>query len=283
MASNLGRENVGWDEEVWAAIDAAVTAEAERVRTARKVFPAASFGGQYIPDGTISTKDKTLSIGEASPRPFVELAVDFELTQPQLEAEARLGWGRTLATNAAGRIARAEDRLFLRGAQAAKRLEPVRVTNSAALTKGLVDRVAKDLTESVAKGAPGDGYHEKTLEAVLSATQKLGAKGQSGPYALFLAPKIYSDAFAPVGATLTSTADRLEALLSGFFSTSALEDRTGLLVSMGGQSIVVYSGQDVTTAYSQETKERQARFTVFERVQIAVREPDALAKLQFRA
>ena len=69
----------------------------------------------------------------------------------------------------------------------------------------------------------------------------LNRKGQPGPYALILETSVYADAFSPVGDALVTTADRLTPLLAGgFYSSGAMPEHSGLLVSLGGDPTTIY-------------------------------------------
>jgi uncharacterized linocin/CFP29 family protein len=281
MAVNLGRDNLPWSADTWRDIDAAVLGAAGPLRTAQKVFPAATDGnGQYVPDDALPNREgaTALEIPEGRTRPYVELSVDVALTQAQVENEDTLHTGRTLAVLAAKEIAQAEDTLFFQGADALAR-GLLRVANSGGAAS-LLNLDGAQLVE-----VPGEdaGYGLNTFRAVVDGIGVLTAKGQPGPYALMLAIDVFADAYAPVGGTLTTTADRLTPLLpGGFYGTGTLPGRTGLLVSLGGQPTMLYVGQDLITAYAQSNDKGQTVLRVYERVQMIARDPTAIVKLAFR-
>lgn len=287
MAVNLGRDKLDWPAQVWQDIDQAVLEEAGRIRIAQKVFPGSTDGnGQYVPDDAIVAGPavRVLEIPEGRTKPYVELSVDLALTESQVENESTLHTGRTLARLAAKEIARAEDTLFFRGAGALAGDPLLRVVNGAGAGVGLLNLPgALGVPVNRLAGA-GRGYGPNTFKAVVDGITNLTAKGQPGPYALILASEIYADTFAPVGSTLTTTADRLTPLLSGgFYGTGTLPDRTGLLVSLGGQPTTLFVGQDMITAYTQSSANGQTMLRVYERVQIIARDPTAIVKLSFAA
>jgi uncharacterized linocin/CFP29 family protein len=283
MAVNLGRDKLAWPAEIWRDIDQAVLDEAGRIRIAQKVFPASTDGnGQYVPDDAIEDRDgaKALQIPEGRTKPYVELSVDLALTEAQVEYESTLHTGRTLAMLAAKEIAQAEDTLFFQGADKLPG-DPLRVVNGAGATAGLLNVNGADHVE-VPRLDGQDAYGPNTFKEVVNGISKLTAKGQPGPYALILATGVYADTFAPVGGTLTTTADRLTPLLAGgFYGTGTLPDRTGLLVSLGGQPTTLFIGQDMITAYTQSNEKGQTVLRVYERVQIIARDPTAIVKLNF--
>lgn len=284
MTVNLGRDKLAWSAETWQDIDQAVLDEAGRLRIAQRVFPASTDGnGQYVPDDAIQSKDgaKALEIPEGRTKPYVELSVDLALTEAQVENESTLHTGRTLAMLAAKEIALAEDTLFFQGVEKLAG-DPLRVVNGAGAAVGLLHLDGADGVDVQRLEGEDAGYGPNTFKAVVSGISKLTAKGQPGPYALILATDVYADTFAPVGGTLTTTADRLTPLLAGgFYGTGTLPDRTGLLVSLGGQPTTLFIGQDMITAYTQSNEKGQTVLRVYERVQIIARDPTAILKLTF--
>src|SRR5215207_8016101 len=113
MPNNLGRDEV-WSPEVWQEVDNAVLAEVGRIRVAQRVFPSMpSPNGQYVPADNFDPN--TMTIAEGETKPFIEISVEFRLTQGQVDNETTLHTSRTLARLAAKSIALAEDTLFFQG------------------------------------------------------------------------------------------------------------------------------------------------------------------------
>ena len=109
------------------------------------------------------------------------------------------------------------------------------------------------------------------------------ALGHPGPFALFLSTEIYADTYQTVGATQTTTAERITPLVTGgFYGTGSLPAATGLLVSLGGEPTTIYIAQDAVAAFTQEDPGGLYRFRVFERVQIVNRDARALVRLDFQ-
>src|SRR5215217_9512997 len=116
MPNNLGRDEL-WSPEVWQEIDNAVLAEVGRIRVAQKVFPSSpSPNGQYVPADNFNPE--TMTIAEGETRPFIEISVEFRLTQGQVDNETTLHTGKTLARLAGKWTALAEDTLFFQGQNA---------------------------------------------------------------------------------------------------------------------------------------------------------------------
>jgi uncharacterized linocin/CFP29 family protein len=282
MPNNLGREKL-WNDDLWGEIDKAVTSEVGRIRVAQKVFPGSQNGNsQYVPSDVLDLS--TMTIAEGRTTPYVEISVEFSLTQGQVDNEAAHGEAKVLARLAGKSIALAEDKLFFQGA-GAKLERVVRVVNRESVGHGLLGIRGIKTVEvpPLDKPAP-KSYGGNTFKAVAEAIAQLTDDAQPGPYALVLESSLFADAYAPLWPdTLTTTADRLVPLLpGGFYATGTMPPSTGLLVSLGGEPTSLYVGQDAVTAYTQEDADGNARFRVFERVQLIARDHRAFVRLAFQ-
>ncbi len=133
-----------WDAATWAETDEAVAEEVNRVGVARRalcierVMAADGTAPSWVSGATVQDGG-LLRIPEGDAHPFVEISAGFTLTGAQVENEATLHIGRTLARMAAKHVAGAEDAFILQGTGQAGLLgrphQSVRVTNS-----GFVDR-----------------------------------------------------------------------------------------------------------------------------------------------
>jgi uncharacterized linocin/CFP29 family protein len=284
MPNNLGRDQL-WTKEVWADIDKAVLDEVGSIRVVQKVFSSTN-----MPNAANVPADKfdadEMKIAEGITKPFIEISVEFSLTQSQVDNEATLHTGRTLAKLAAKSLALAEDTLLLQG-HGAQLPNRMKVINRQSAEEGLIG-VGDGRDIPVRALEPGGGttavYGASLFTAVTNGIAELNKKGQPGPYALLLESSVYADAFSPVANTLATTADRLTPLLTGgFYGTGALPKDTGLLVSLGGEPTTIYIAQDAITAYTQEDGEGNYRFRVFERVQFVARDRAAFVNMKFQA
>ena len=282
MPNALGRDRV-WDDSVWGKIDTAVAWEVGRLRVAQKVFTASPSGNaQYVPSDVFDVRAMTIEEGRT--KPYLEISVEFSLTQGQVDNEAINGQGKILARLAAKSVALAEDSLFFLGQGAP--LDPtVRVINRDSADQGILGLVGGGSIEvdPLHPAVPGE-YGSNTFKAVAQGLARLTTEAQPGPYALLLESSIFADTYAPLSPdTLTTTADRLIPLLpGGFYGTGTLPAFTGLLISLGGEPTTLYVGQDAVTAYTQEDAEGISRFRVFERVQLIARDPRAFVRLDFK-
>jgi uncharacterized linocin/CFP29 family protein len=128
-----------WTSEIWGDIDKAVLTEACSIRVAQKVFPTTVIeGASNVPADVFNPQ--TMSIDEGCTKPFIEISVEFRLTQSQVDNEATLHTARTLAKLAVKSLAVAEDRLIFEGARA-QVPELVKVTNRESAGGGLLEGV----------------------------------------------------------------------------------------------------------------------------------------------
>jgi uncharacterized linocin/CFP29 family protein len=281
MTNSFGRDKV-WNDAIWGEIDTAVSWEVGRLRVAQKIFTASpSSSNQYVPSDVLDVEKMTIAEGRTTP--YLEISVDFPLTQGQVDNEDLNRQGKFLAKIAAKNVALAEDKLFFQGKDAPLD-STVRVVNRESAGTGLLGLPdIKEITVSALEEKPGT-YGSNTFRAVAKGIAELIRDAQPGPYALILESSIFADTYAPVsGDSLTTTADRLLPLLpGGFYATGTIPASTGLLISLGGEPTTLYVGQDTTTAYTQESPNGDSRFRVFERVQIIARDARAFVKLNFQ-
>jgi uncharacterized linocin/CFP29 family protein len=278
MNNKLGRDKM-WNESTWQDVDEAVLAEVGRIRVVQKVFPSTTIAGaSHVPADIFDPK--TMSIAEGQTKPLIELSVEFPLTQSQVQNEATLKTSRTLARLATKSLALAEDLLFFQGAAAPLPPE-VKVVNRNSVDGGLLGAAQNVIKVTPLDGKPGV-YGENTFKAVIQGISTLTGSAQPGPYALILESEIHADTYAPLPTTLVTTADRITPLVTGgFYGTGTLPTKTGLLVSLGGEPTTVYLGQEAATAYTQEDQDGNARFRVYERVQVIARDARAFVRLEF--
>ena len=113
MATTVNRAGF-WNDQVWSSIDDGVTKAALAIRVAQKVFPVTQ-----LPDVTCVPADQfnpeKMSIAEGLTRPYVELAVEFSLTNGQVNADPAGATAITLSKLAAKALALGEDMVILQG------------------------------------------------------------------------------------------------------------------------------------------------------------------------
>lgn len=319
---NLGREKLPWSQEIWDRIDQAVHAECQRTKIARKIIPLngpVSPGEVTVPSDTIVRDGETLAVDEAATTPLIELWVEFTLTLQQVEREEDLGAGETLATRAANLLSQAEDVLIFQGDAAIAPNSPTRHplfaqgrvrTRSGPVGIGLLDAApARDpqnpqptdrQTIDVrplppVPDRPGTRWGENTFESVADGYSRL-QRGEGldqahyGPYALVFRTEPYADTYAPVltnqaavANTLAITADRIKPLVTaGYYGTGTLPEFTGILVSLGGNTVDLVVGLDPITAFMQEDTQGRYRLRVVERWALRIKDRTAVIRLEFQ-
>jgi uncharacterized linocin/CFP29 family protein len=279
----LGREQVEWNDTVWNTLDAAVHDEFHRSAVALKFVP---FHGQLdnamtVPADVIDLDSMT--VDEAGVSALVELGIDFGLTRQQTASEEQNETGVTLATRSANMLAMAEDLAIFMGDGAFKDplFKRVRKRSGNAGT-GLLASATDTVTVKAVAAGPPKRYGEATFAAVADAYARLQKRGHYGPYALALTTEIYADTFAPLASTLVMPADRIRALVElGLFGTGALPDSTGVMVSVGGNSMDLVVGIEPTTEFLQQDPDGFYRFRVFERFALRVKDRSAIVALKF--
>jgi uncharacterized linocin/CFP29 family protein len=282
MPNNLGRNQLNWTPAIWAAIDKAVLDEVGSIAVVRKVIDNISVPGAANVPADDFDRDE-MKIAEGRTKPLIEISVEFSLTQSQVDNEATLYTGQTLAKLAAKSLALAEDEMLLRGHHA-ELPRTVKVVNKESAGDGLLGAAGDhEVPVRPINGSKGV-YGANLFKAVVHGIAELNRKGQPGPYALILKTSAYADAFSPVGDALVTTADRLKPLLEGgFYSSGALPEDSGLLFSLGGGATKLYIAQDAITAYTGENRGGDYLLRVFERFQFVASDKTAFVRLKFQA
>jgi uncharacterized linocin/CFP29 family protein len=280
---SLGREQLPWSDDVWSSIDSAVNGEVQRTCVAAKIIPlhapAPSPDVPTVPADIIDSA--TMTVDESAVTPIVELGVEFRLTRQQIGNEADLATAVSLATRAANLLARAEDVILFQGKNGLQDplLASVKQAGGSAGT-GLLN--SADLTIPVASiGA--DAYGKNTFVAFANAYSQLQAKGHYGPYALVVRSEIYADAYAPLPDTLVLPADSIKPMVSlGFYGTATIPPLSGVLASVGGNTMDLVSSFNPATEFLQIDPDGAYRFKVFERFALRVKDKTAIVRFEFR-
>ena len=322
MATNLGRDKI-WTPEIWTEIDNAVKEQwklrvaqtviktvavegaadvaVERIDLNTDVIPE----GNRLPFVEIS-REFSLTQSQVDNETTLRNGRDFARVAARLTA---MGEDATVFGGEQGFNALVQR---VQGQQQPQR-PLLRATNLASLQNGLlaiaptavpvnpVHQQQQANPPQAAGGGKGGGaaagaapapaaaapaepvYRENTVVAVLEGLAILRQAGQPGPYALFLSPQTYADAYSPLPDTLQTPADRLLSVLKGGLQmANELPNNRGLLVSLGGDPVAIYLAQDIAVAFNQQDPEGNYRFRAFERVQLIVREASALVRLEFQ-
>src|SRR5215472_1188485 len=106
-----------WNDQVWKSIDDEVKKTVGAVRVAQKVFPTKQLTDVTSIPADIFNPDE-MTIAEGYTKPYVEIAVEFALTNGQVNADKTGTAGITLSKFAAKDLALAEDMLIFLGTDA---------------------------------------------------------------------------------------------------------------------------------------------------------------------
>jgi uncharacterized linocin/CFP29 family protein len=282
MNGSLGRDKV-WNQQIWSDIDKAVQEEVGRIRVAQKVFPS-TVVNNALP---VSTKRivpvKSLKPGPTPDefQPLFEISSNFQLTQAEVDGEEDVHLATSFARSAASVIADAEDTILFLGSGGIP--AAVNVTNQPAIPPGFVAEAAnyKALPPVNKSSATDLG---DILTAVRNGMAALNGRAQPGPYALFLSPNRYAQAFAqPAQGLLQTPGDQLEHVVTGgFYMVNSLPDSVGILVSLGGEPTRIILGTDAITAFTYTDANGDYQFRVFERIQMVVRDGRAFQTLAIK-
>lgn len=289
-----------WDAATWAEIDQAVAEEVKRVGVARRVFrtePVMAADGtapSWISGAAIGTRGEgpeRLFIPEGDAHPFLEISVGFSLTGAQVENEAFLHAGRTLARRAATQLAQAEDVLVLTGTKAEWEDRVKAVAASATVTgrehvtgrDGVASfderddskqvtvklklpekRAGSELSASPSETAEegcakpkccctGPSPATQLLNGIADVASQLAAQGWPEPYALILGSTLYAHSYSQLVAGSAETPnDRLASHTRHILVSSALNPAHGVVVSLAGDATTIFIAREAAVAFVTE-------------------------------
>lgn len=270
-----------WTPDVWATIDAAVTALIGAIRVAQNVFPA-----EPLPNTISVPADifdfRNMSIAEGEMLPYVELAVEFLLTSGQVNDDATGSTAVTLAKLAARSLALAEDIVILQGRDA-ELPHGVRIESGRnAIGRGLLGLASESviIVEPPHRDAPTNSGAE-ILAAIARGIARLTREGQAKPYALIEDTNAWAATWGSVINGEPAYTILNQVLAGGICGTAAMPANTGLLVALGGDPTTIYVGTDAVTEPTQQERSGLYSFREFERIQVVARDRRAFVKLDF--
>jgi uncharacterized linocin/CFP29 family protein len=271
-----------WDAATWADLDQVVQDQAQRVRVARQVFLTEDLsltdGGapNWLSTAQVQRASTAeLHIPEQAAPPFIDISVAFQLTRTQVEG--RLDAARSLARFAAKSLAEAEDNVVFAGGPFRRPGIFAANTNVQGVApRGVFQRIVRGLA------APFTAAQE-LVNAVNQGIADLAANGWPEPYALILGQTLYGDAFLPLTTTASETAERqITSRVKYLRTTGALAAGEGILASLAGDPITIYSAQEAYTACTGEILTGRGptyQFRVTERFQFVIRDPASVRRL----
>jgi uncharacterized linocin/CFP29 family protein len=308
---NPGQDKLSWSQSMWDRINKAVHDETQRIRVAAKFLPLhgpVEAGTLTVPSDTIViAAQQPLPVNEALSEPLIEIWTEFLLTAQQVTREDELMTAVTLATRATNLLAQAEDALLLLGQVAIAgrpavpggpppiQPNPLFANNRVRWRSGPAGTgflgwalpATQVVNVPIANAGPPVRYGENTFAAVEDAYARLQGNGHYGPYALVLPTRAYADAHAPLVNTLIMPADRIKPLvthgeMTHFYGTGTLPADSGVMVSLGGNSMDLVVGMDAMAAFMQDDTEGRCRFRVFERFVLRLKDNTAVIRLNFQ-
>ncbi len=270
-----------WTPDVWTAIDDGVTTSITAIRVAQNVFLAS-----LLPNTTSVPADifdfRNMSIAEGEMLPFAELAVEFSLTNGQVNDDPTGATAITLSKLAAKSLALAEDIIILQGRDA-DLPQGVRIeSGEKAIRHGLLGLVNEHtiIVQPPDRGAPTNSGGE-ILAAIAKGIALLTKEGQAKPYALIEDTNAWAATWGSVINGEPAYSILNQVLTRGIYGTGAMPPDTGLLVALGGDPTTIYVGTDAVTEPTQQERSGLYSFREFERIQVVARDPRAFVRLDF--
>lgn len=317
--NNGDPRDIDWTKEPWKSVNYAVDAEFKRTAIGARFLPPygpISADAKNVPSDTITITKDTMSVDDDPPQgttAIVDAAVEFTLNTQQFH-ESDLTTIYTLATRAANLLAQTQDLILFQGSNATSVAKEFFGSNpivlqqkenrkeTTGLPPGLVGllsptpktRVKVPLKHNGFKGDDGDEpvYSENTARAVAKAYSLLQAEGHNGPYALVLQADQLADTLAPLDNTLIMPADRIKPFVTEtdtstgkdevrFYGTGTLPPLTGVMVSLGGNSMDLVVATVPAIIFTETDKARLLHFQVCSRYALRLKDPTAVVQLDF--
>lgn len=270
-----------WNNQVWASIDSDVLAAVGAIRVLQKVFTPVTLANATSVPADVFNHEK-MSIEEGLTKPFLELAVEFQLTNGQVNDESTGTTANTLAKLAAKSLALGEDMALLQGREA-KLPQNVRIESGAeSVGNGILGLVheRKIVVNPPDPEAPTNSGGE-ILAAIARGIALLTKDVQAPAFALIEDTNAFAATWGSVinGAPAYTVLNPV--LTGGIYGTGAMPPNTGLLVALGGDPTTIYISSDATTEPTYKGNAGHYFFRTYERIQYVARDYRAFVKLDF--
>jgi hypothetical protein len=270
-----------WNGAVWASIDTGVLTSVGDIRVMQKVITTTQLPGTTsVPADHFDPA--TMGIEEGMTRAYTELAVQFRLTNGQVNEDSSGTTALTLAKLAAKSLALAEDLILLRGADADLPAGVTIESGRGSLGAGILGLAAGSRIEVRAPSprAPTNSGGQ-ILSAVSNGIAMLTANVQAPPFALIAD----TNAFAAIWGSVINGAPAYTVLTpvltGGIYGTAAMPMNTAVLIALGGDPTTIYVGSDAVTEPTYKDAHGAYFFRTFERVQYVARDDRAFVRLDF--
>src|SRR5260370_2717794 len=247
MTSVVNRAVFG-NEQVGGSFDEGTKQKFGEIRVKKKVFPTIQLANATSVPADVFNPEK-MSITEGLTRTFIELAVEFPLTNGQVNDEPTGATAIILSKMAARSLALAEDMVLLQG-EDAKLPHTVRIESGAeSVGNGILGLVSerKIVAHPPNPGAPTNSGGE-ILAAIASGIAMLTKELQAPAFALILDTNAYATTWGSVinGAPAYTVLNPV--LTGGIYGTGAMPPKTGRLIALGGDPTTIYISSDPETA-----------------------------------
>src|SRR5262245_28362066 len=274
LAKNRGKDQIGWSDDIWTRIDAAVTDEMLRTRVVAKFLPLVHVQKKdtTVPSDVVvrpkaNDPDQALSVDEAQTSRINEFWVEFRLTPTQEEHERteeiamsqgqRASTGITLAIQSANILAQVEDTALLNGQNAfnsplfatgglvqfrdPKLKENLGINQDFGLLRIRFDgTIALDANQIVLVRPASQNplrYADNTLDAVAEGFSILQSLGHYEHYASVLHTKPYADLHQALANTLITPVEPSSHIVkAGVYGTGALPPFDGKKAGLPDQA-----------------------------------------------
>lgn len=274
--------NPFWSQDVWNRIDEGVKNSMRDIRVAQNVFHTWPLSGTQVPADIFDPE--TMCIVEGVTIPYVELVVEFSLTNGQVNDESADLTACTLSKFAARSLALAEDIIILQGRDTdlpqGVRIESGEKTIGAGLLGLAHER--KIIVRPPDPHYPTNSGAE-ILRAISDGIALLDREGQAKPYALIEDTNAWAATWGSVinGEPAYCVLDRPNVLGRGIYGTPAMPRDTGLLIALGSEPTTIYVGTDPVTEFTHQEGVGRYFFRTFERIQTVARDSRAFVRLDF--
>jgi uncharacterized linocin/CFP29 family protein len=295
------RSRVGWTEQQWAVIDAAVASEVMRVRVVSHVIPTTKVGANDKTVAIDRINPVTRTIDDVTTIPLPEISIQFLLDTQQVQ-QPELTRALSMVRRAANDFARIEDQVLVRGLEFVAggyrpdgRLLPALAYIQRGQNRAQYDGLAGSARNIAFRPLPPrpqlvqiprfgqPNYGPLIVRAVPRAIGFLESAGHMGPYHLLLGERAFVAALTPNAFSLVLPKDRIEPLLASPIRRSpALDPDEGVLVSVGGDPTDRVVAVEPTLRFIETTVRDQYRFRVYGVLAIRRKEPEAVVRLLFR-
>lgn len=307
--------SINWEAEPYKTsltkTNDAVLKAINELRVTQKLISSLEFkaNSSGVPDNRINFSERT--IPDRNDKAFVELSLEFFLSEPGVNTDGRL---QELAVNLVPALALMEDFYIF---QMSEKSDPardakhpnyrgpahVRITNwqledgyrdygllSEANPKETSDddwsKVSKPIHVPLLRREGCDAlWGQETAHAVLKGIAKLmGKKGKgANGFALFLPIEVWADAMLPGSEEGPTTASLISPMNVDIevLPCGVLPKDEGLLVNLVGDPIKIFYGQQAQVE-PEDLDNGKYKFRIVERVQYVVSDPRALVLLKFQ-